>query len=558
MIGEFEIPVWVDDCEVWYPLSTISRVFYGRDGVSKQNREQIKQYCKKVNIIYSSYYGYNSSTETIVVNKEGLCIWINNKRPKRMNVEQKLNHNMLCRYFNLECISEKVSYVNILPDEEIDKYNEFAKELRKSIKGEYSEYALCNKCDVYYPVHMSFFLKNPINKNGHDTSKCIRCKLGNFKGEMRNDTLNEVEDIEFEIDKIKYMVNKNGMVYNEWYDNNNNFKNLLYELKENKTFTIENFDSDYYILTLKNMGVSRVSVNHTDAVWMLFGIDYYLKPYKYGRRLYPIRDVDFNFQKSIFNNYLYDKNITIDNYEKFNYSLIINSCGLSDYVKYTCDNGAKTDLDFAEMYNDYKIPLYKFKVNPKRYWDKLENRTKLLKQFIENEIECDNLDKLPLYLTKNFMQKRCRMAYNILRNKYNSQLYEWVNELYPDKFQPQEWNIWYRRDEFDSLEEERVHNILKDKFGRSLFYNSGDSSNRIKLGDTQPDWFVFNDKPIIVEYFGVYVKNRSNNKMISDYVARTDKKIEYYDSLDSYSKLYIYPEDLKNNYIGLMEKLRDF
>lgn len=37
-IGEITIPVWNEGCELWYPLNTIYKEFYGRDGLTKQNR----------------------------------------------------------------------------------------------------------------------------------------------------------------------------------------------------------------------------------------------------------------------------------------------------------------------------------------------------------------------------------------------------------------------------------------------------------------------------------------------------------------------------------------
>jgi len=69
--------------------------------------------------------------------------------------------------------------------------------------------------------------------------------------------------------------------------------------------------------------------------------------------------------------------------------------------------------------------------------------------------------------------------------------------------------------------------------------------------------FLFaKDRCYIVEYFGLDMeRNTSHNSRIEDYKERTEDKIEKYDKLDGYGKLYIFPDDLKDNFKGLMDKL---
>ena len=70
-----------------------------------------------------------------------------------------------------------------------------------------------------------------------------------------------------------------------------------------------------------------------------------------------------------------------------------------------------------------------------------------------------------------------------------------------------------------------------------------------------PDFYIKNKKPIIIEYFGMY--NETNrNKIFIDYNKKTERKIEFFNSLKDYVFIAIFPQDLKNNFEGLKNKLR--
>ena len=90
-----------------------------------------------------------------------------------------------------------------------------------------------------------------------------------------------------------------------------------------------------------------------------------------------------------------------------------------------------------------------------------------------------------------------------------------------------------------------------------MIYNPNNTDRTIKIEGKVPDWFVFGtDKCYIVEYFGLIINRDVTNSRVNDYKERTEGKIELYDKLDGYGKLYIYHEDLDNNFSGLMEKLK--
>ena len=89
------------------------------------------------------------------------------------------------------------------------------------------------------------------------------------------------------------------------------------------------------------------------------------------------------------------------------------------------------------------------------------------------------------------------------------------------------------------------------------FYNEKYNENYI------PDFLIskYNKnkliKPIIIEYYGMYSENPSN-QLFKDYKEKTQRKNEYYKSNPDIYFIDLYPTDIKNNFEGVREKLISF
>jgi hypothetical protein len=72
------------------------------------------------------------------------------------------------------------------------------------------------------------------------------------------------------------------------------------------------------------------------------------------------------------------------------------------------------------------------------------------------------------------------------------------------------------------------------------------------------EYLIFSNKECISgEYFGLYVPDRmETSKRLQDYVKKTDRKIKDYENVN-FKKLYIYPEDLKNDMVMLKNKINN-
>ena len=75
-----------------------------------------------------------------------------------------------------------------------------------------------------------------------------------------------------------------------------------------------------------------------------------------------------------------------------------------------------------------------------------------------------------------------------------------------------------------------------------------------------PDWIICNNKGCwLVEYFGLYSssgKYQSSHRLIK-YHNKMDLKLEKYKELEKigYKTLFIYPDDIRNGFDGLLEKI---
>ena len=552
------IPVYEEDGVEWYPVSFISQKVLDRQKLtSTELMRKYGEYLSKKGIIYKGQCSY---IEANCLNYDGFNLWVNNMHIGRMNKIQKVEYNKMCDVFKVgRKVEEREIYLDKLDGYDFDKYDEYTKDCHDSILGEFDRYKLCTTCQTYYPNTSNFFDTNEKIKDGL-FRMCKHCS-GNHSAFLHDDYGVSYVYKTFGVDKYlqlksigKMEFMKSNMIYIKYFDNKEYELEMIKHLKNNNL--IERYSIAGIKCTLrslcrpKNFKKVNFKNNLTEIYEYIFSDEDRLKPYLANYVNTSIFNYSNKDVKDIFWNYVDYKNIKIK--DIFDY----------DYIKPLVESKAtiaksKDRLETIVMLYDHKYPAYKFKQSSVNYWSLVENRISEMKMLI-GDMNMENIDKLPLYLTKNKLNSISNTMTNVLKVHYSNELFDWINDCYPDKFKPEEFNIWYRRDEFDSIEEEQVHGVLKDKFKNKLLYNSGDSSNRLTIDRSQPDWIVFDIKPIIIEYFGLYNLKNMKSKRVSDYVRRSDIKIEKYTSLEHYDSIFIFPEDLKNNFDGVRKKICDY
>jgi len=564
LIGEVKVPVIREDGELYYPISFITKKILLKQTSQNQLHKEHSKYIKKFKIDYGSNV-LGGTQDVNCINEEGLRQIINISRVSRLSVEQRKGMNILLEYLHMETVSEDI------------KYDQFSKEISKEVINKYNEYIRdciynvlesdpkiiwqkCDKCNNYYPYHNNFFnFSKEYNEKYQLSTSCKTCDPWDhnrsktfIKGKDSN--LNLIYNTYGSTMYNIYKSHDTILIFNHWRKiGKMNLPNIL-QNKEDKLIIIKYMYEkgefkQYKELDSKSIkevcgfGLTHVSVE--DIYNYVLGMDYY-----------DCKSIvnDISGAKLILDKYFLENQNNEKNIYEYSYYEIIRECKLGGYLYKHYENSL---LDFIMDYYNNEYPSYKFKGGYIKYWSKQENRIRALKYFIEEDMKIE-LVKVPLYITLTALKiNGTSTLYNVCKNYYDS-LFDWVNEVYPNKFDPKDFDIHYVRNNFDSIEEAEVHDILKEKFKHKVVYNPNNTDRTIKIGGKVPDWFIFGmDKCYIVEYFGLNLdRNTSHNSRIEDYKERTEGKIEIYEQLDGYGKVFIFPDDLKDNFSGLMEKIK--
>lgn len=308
--------------------------------------------------------------------------------------------------------------------------------------------------------------------------------------------------------------------------------------------TKENLTKTLLVNKLKSVPFNKYYTIY-EIYELIFGRDFILERWKYRKLSYTIEDIEV--AKKIVRNYIEQnsdeyKNLTV--YE-LPYTDIMFKCMLYNFNR--------DILNFAMEFHDRKYPAYKFKIQSVNYYKDKQHRIDDFKWFIENDLRVP-IEKIPIYLTKSILQTNAPTLRRVLRKYYNNNIFKIVNECYPNTFIENDFGITKTREKFDSDAEEQIDDILRKKFDNVL-YNSRKQEQCLKIQGMIPDWILFTDKGCyIVEYFGLYAESKEST-MIKKYVEKTHEKLKKYESINGYNKLFIYPEDLKNNFSGIYEKI---
>lgn len=561
-INEIDIPIVRDRDTIYYPISFISdkvllKVLTGNQLIQNGYSDYIKQ----LEIDYGETTG--GIQKTYCICEKGLKEVLKRSRIGRLSVEQKVAMNELLSYLGMNKIDTGERFIDILTKDKINQYSLFIQDCINEVLKEKPDikWQKCTKCNNYYPYDINFFKEN-LHSSAELNTVCRDCqKWSESRGRISinhpNKDLNSAyknygEDV-FLMYKnhdtlgiYKHCIEKRMRYIPSIIHNKEDYFKIIkhyYELGEIKDLQLKVIEKDY-----KLNGIYTTITMH-GLYEYLFGIDYKKFPWKYP--LVRLSDINLTDAKEIFNNYLNEYNINIDNFYDFDFVKIINACGLRWYA-------SENILDCVMELLDNKYGAYKFKkVVGQNYWKNKEKVNQALKFYIEEDQKIP-LEKIPLYVTLNNLQKNARTLYNIIHDKrFHKTLFEWVNDVYPNMFDERDFSIGSIRNYFDSNEEEIVYNYLKDRF-KNVIYNKRNCENTINLKGIIPDYIIFTDNSCwLVEYFGLYVPEKmGESKRISDYVKKTDKKINTYKTI-RHNKIFIYPNDLLDGMKGLEEKIKD-
>lgn len=576
------VPIVKSEEKLFYPVTfTGSRLLLKSLNAAQLSENGYGEYIQEFIVNVPEFSMYHQ--QLYFIEQEGLIKVLQNCRIARLSMEQRMAMDKVCKYLG---INININFLN----QEIDKYEEWKiqntysywdKECIKIFVENNSQFSwqICSECTKYYPKDFLFFKKQGNPKNKKDIQTKCKCCLGSNRGvSYYGDEL--LYNTYFEDGQEWYEFIKDNRydyckIYLHYYNNADslNYPRILKSVDVVSKLIVKCYGKDM----LENSEDCEVDyISQLTKVPSMYIVPKYidieilnqLKPNdiiknssglsrlvnsKFKKSTKLIKDMSEGDALNILKEHISNHQINIEDPYNFNYDELLKECGIQ-YAPCV----QKDKLGFIMKLYDNHCFAYKFNtLIGKVYWKNESNRKLALKHLIEEDMKIKK-EKIPLYLTLERIRQHSGTMRNVLRKYYDNNLWACVNEIYPKMFEEQDFNIGVIRNIFDSAEEHAVHDILKERF-KNVIYNQRRTQNTVELCGMQPDWFIFSDKGVwIIEYFGIACDQRVYNQRVADYVQKTKRKIDTYENkTEGYNTIYLYPEDLKNNFKGLIEKVSE-
>lgn len=204
-------------------------------------------------------------------------------------------------------------------------------------------------------------------------------------------------------------------------------------------------------------------------------------------------------------------------------------------------------------------------------WNKYDREflLQMLRELVLYRFKIDDLKDIPKYLNYANMENNGYKKFNkhILRKRFKN-YYEWACEAFPEYkhlWKKEDFGIFIAFDGSicDSYEELQIYEFIKKELNLNIeaigsrHYDNEHvfSPNNKKDKWYIPDFFI-KDKNVYIEYFGMYTDNPpKDNKVLMAYYNKTHRKIKFYNQIKEFKFIYLFPDDLKNDFHGVREKL---
>jgi hypothetical protein len=568
VVNGIDVPVIKVEDTLYYPVSYFGEkvLLKGIAGnqLKKNGYGEYLQICD-VNFEFTG----GGIQPTYCISGIGMVNILKKSRINKLSKEQRIAMIEVCKYFKVNID------IPIVGDKFIDTFDEWInydywdKECIESYLSTFpdSKWRLCNKCNTYYPHDLWFFEieSNPKNRSNIKgiCKKCNNSKGLNYYGDALLNKIYHEDGVEWyrfikehrhDIDSIYSHYLKNGLSYPSILKNNVIAGNIIVsnykqEILDNLDDCNAEFISSITKIPEKYISIKRIdkSIVQATSKKKLLGsikIDKKIEKIKLKGIVKGLKYMTFEEAKELIDEYIRTNNIIIEDVYTHDYESILKNSKTIHYINHSEKNGL---LGFIMRYWNYEFAPYKFKITSRNYWENRDNVDFAMKYFIERDLKIP-LEKIPLYVTKNNIARKARTLYYVLwKKRFDVGLFSWIDRIYPGKFIEEDFNVGIIRNEFDSMDEFMVHDMLTKMF-KNVLYNTRKNENGITILGMQPDWFIFTDNDIyIVEYYGISPEHGQYNQRIKDYTNKTKEKIEKYKDLPYGKKIYIFPEDLKRN-----------
>jgi hypothetical protein len=180
------------------------------------------------------------------------------------------------------------------------------------------------------------------------------------------------------------------------------------------------------------------------------------------------------------------------------------------------------------IFPKYNIKGYELNNVPLSYWASKENCDIYMEYILKEKLNIYTKQNLRKYIIESFDYKTIRkMGYGILTyiiyaHKHYDSFYEWLNTLHPEwELKEEDFNEYIGFDGavLCSREEITLYNKIKQDITPSIRAIGNNRKNKFNNETYNecyiPDFIIDGiDKPCIIEYFGLYKENPSDNQYL--------------------------------------------
>lgn len=230
-----------------------------------------------------------------------------------------------------------------------------------------------------------------------------------------------------------------------------------------------------------------------------------------------------------------------------------------------------------ELFVDYlnnkglNISIHDFRIKPNGYWINRENADIQFTRYVNHIVSCGiSIMQIGDYLNHSYiMSTKYGMILDcIYKHKHYNSLEDWFNHLFPHIKIKYDKKIYHKAKDgviLDSFQEKKVYEFLKYSIGLDII--STNRKKKFKLTNRKhgegyiPDFLVlftndneFLNKPIIIEFFGMFESNYHNDTY-KEYYEKTARKNKFFRSIDGILYIPIFPKDVANNFYLLKKKI---
>lgn len=228
---------------------------------------------------------------------------------------------------------------------------------------------------------------------------------------------------------------------------------------------------------------------------------------------------------------------------------------------------ALLSLAFPELH----IKGWEMVHTPTNYWDDYNNLLECATHYYYNILDMSLKDNY-LYFTDKYISELFYKLYRGKKHKHNHLTWKEIFNDIGISIPISDKCITYDGNILNSIEEVEIYNFIHQRLHiktlkhistkrkhKYIFENINNGIDNFYCPDFYIEYIntIKLTKPLIIEYYGLYAE-RNTHHIFVDYIKKTKRKNEFYKNNTDIHFIDLYPEDLKNDFEGVRNKLTPF